>query len=279
MANPYIWTDNAMEVGIADANPDIVNECLMHLKYEIGNKILIENIPTIANNSSDANNDIDISSGWCLDSTKTIKINILESITKQLDDIFAPGTNQGGLDADTKAVDTWYHVFLIAKEDGTSDVLFSTSSTNPTMPTDYIYKRRIGSIKTDGNGDIIPFIQDGDKFWWSTLVRDVNTNATTSSRTLYTISVPPVKCYADIFVYTDAAANRVSLVTSPLQPDVAPTDVCHNVFSTTPSGVKYFGEYHTSNILAVNSQIGFRSTHNGNCRIFTMGWTDTRGKN
>ncbi len=33
MANPYIWTDNAMEVGIADANPDIVNECLMHLKY------------------------------------------------------------------------------------------------------------------------------------------------------------------------------------------------------------------------------------------------------
>jgi len=239
----------------------------------------IENLPTLSNNTNDSNYSINISAGWCVDSTFSEIIKIESTLVKRINETFTEGSNQGGLDLGVKAINTWYHVFVIEKEDGTSDVLFSTSSTNPTMPENYIFKRRIGSIKTDGNGNIIPFIQDGDKFWWSTLVRDVNTNATTNSRTLYTISVPPVKCYADIYVYADAAANRQSLVTSPLHPDVAPTDVCHNVFSTTPSGTKYFGEYHTSNILAVNSQIGFRSTHGGNFMIFTMGWTDTRGKN
>jgi len=38
MANPYTWTDNPTEAGIAEADPDILNECLMWLKQEIIDK-------------------------------------------------------------------------------------------------------------------------------------------------------------------------------------------------------------------------------------------------
>jgi phage-related tail fiber protein len=31
--NPYVWTDHSMEAGVAPCDPDITDECLMHLKY------------------------------------------------------------------------------------------------------------------------------------------------------------------------------------------------------------------------------------------------------
>ena len=33
--NPYIWTNNSMEDGVAPCNPDITNDCLMWLWYEM----------------------------------------------------------------------------------------------------------------------------------------------------------------------------------------------------------------------------------------------------
>ena len=30
----YTWTDNPMEAGVAQCDPDVVNNCLMHLKYD-----------------------------------------------------------------------------------------------------------------------------------------------------------------------------------------------------------------------------------------------------
>ena len=52
------------------------------------------------------------------------------------------------LDAGTVAVSTWYHVFAIAKADGTKGVLGSTSSTAPTLPTGYTFKKRLGAVRT-----------------------------------------------------------------------------------------------------------------------------------
>lgn len=150
----YAWTDNAMQGGGA-CDVDKVNDNLMHLKYSTIPRNYIDGL-IISNNVSDANNDIDISVGVCADSTNAVKL-VGTAMTKRLDASWVAGANQGGLDTGSKASSTWYYKFIISKADGTTDYLFSTSATSPTMPTDYIYKRRIGTIRTDGSGNILAF--------------------------------------------------------------------------------------------------------------------------
>ena len=53
-----------------------------------------------------------------------------------------------GLDTGSVAIDTWYYVWAIAKSDGTTAGLLSTSSTSPTMPSGYAYKARVGAMRT-----------------------------------------------------------------------------------------------------------------------------------
>ncbi|GAB6124337.1 hypothetical protein [Humidesulfovibrio idahonensis] len=69
----------------------------------------------------------------------------------------------GGLDTGAIAASTWYAVFIIAKEDGTTALLLSLSATAPTMPLGYTYKARIGWIRTDGTANKYPlgFVQVG----------------------------------------------------------------------------------------------------------------------
>lgn len=38
MANPYTWTDNPTEAGVSNCDPDILNECLMYLKWIFDNQ-------------------------------------------------------------------------------------------------------------------------------------------------------------------------------------------------------------------------------------------------
>lgn len=57
-------------------------------------------------------------------------------------------TGANALDTGTIAIDTWYAIWAIAKADGTTGVLASTSATAPTMPTGYTYKARIGYVQT-----------------------------------------------------------------------------------------------------------------------------------
>ena len=131
------------------------------------------NMPPMANNVSDVNNDIDFWAGFCYDLTTNIKITNT-ALTKKLDTVFSAGTNQGGLDAGAKANNTWYHSYAISKADGTSDFLFSTSATAPTMPSGFVNKRRIGSIKTNASGNIIQFKQNGDYVWFKTTIGDLS---------------------------------------------------------------------------------------------------------
>ena len=57
-------------------------------------------------------------------------------------------TGANALDAGTVAIDTWYAIFSIAKPDGTTAGLASTSATAPTMPSGYTYKARVGWVRT-----------------------------------------------------------------------------------------------------------------------------------
>jgi hypothetical protein len=151
---------------------------------------------TLANNASDATNDIDIAAGRCRDADDQTDMVLAAALTKRLDATWSSGTNQGGLDTGTKAISTLYAVWLIKNSDsGTVDALFSTSATSPTMPADYDRKRRIGWIRTDGSGVILGFVQSPnspERIILKAMLQDVAVtgNATTTSVSV-TSNAPP----------------------------------------------------------------------------------------
>ena len=75
--------------------------------------------------------------------------------------IVSSGVN--GLDTGAEAVSTWYHIWVIAKEDGTTDGLFSLSSTAPSMPSGYTYKALVGAIYNNSSSNFIKIYQRDTK--------------------------------------------------------------------------------------------------------------------
>src|SRR6185369_8763195 len=81
---------------------------------------------------------------------------------------FAPGSAAGGLDTGAIANNTWYYVYVIKNaDDGTVDILFSTSATAPSMPAGFTLKRIIAAIKTNGSAQFIQWFMyaDGTQAW------------------------------------------------------------------------------------------------------------------
>ena len=145
----------------------------------------------LANNATDASNDIDIAAGAARADDNSADLVLSSGITKRLDASWAVGTNQGGLDTSSKASSTWYHVWLIKRPDtGVVDALFSTSASAPVLPTNYTKKRRIGAVRTDGSGNILGFVQWGDLFNWSSPSRDITTTTQNNVATTQTLVVP-----------------------------------------------------------------------------------------
>lgn len=130
-------------------------------------------MPTLSNNAEGPNTQINFTAGFCYDLETHQKITNT-AMTKKLDEIFVAGTGNGGLDIGSKAALTWYHCFAISKSDGASDFLFSTSLTSPTMPSGFVNKRRIGSIRTNSSGNILGFAQIENTFKWKTVITEVN---------------------------------------------------------------------------------------------------------
>lgn len=154
---------------------------------------------TYSNNSGDATNDIDIAIGMATsnDAAQANRrtMTLATAITKQSDVNWVVGTNQGGLD--TGAVgNSDYYIWLIMRSDtGVVDVLFSLSSTAPTMPTSYDYRRLIGWFKRVG-GTIVAFDTyetsgGGLELLWDSPTLDINlANTLTTSRRTDAVKVP-----------------------------------------------------------------------------------------
>ena len=111
---------------------------------------------TIANNTTDANNDIDFSAGNFKFSDKSDEA-VLSAMTKRLDASWTAGTNQGGLDTGSKANSTWYYCYAIHNPtSGVSDAIFSANATTPTLPSGYTKQSKaLFAIKTSSVGNIL----------------------------------------------------------------------------------------------------------------------------
>jgi hypothetical protein len=150
----------------------------------------------LSNNTTDSVNDLDIAIGGAADSTRTIWLDLTSSLTKQFDATWAAGTNQGGLDTGSFAVDTWYYIWLISKAGGADvDILLSASATAPTMPATYTLKRRIGAVYAYDNAatpTLRQFRQAGDSFHWKAPVLDASGITLSTVVGTQLMSVPPI---------------------------------------------------------------------------------------
>lgn len=133
----------------------------------------------LTNNGSDATNDIDISSGSAVSDDGTTLMTF-SALTKRLDASWAVGTNQGGLDTGSIG-NNKYYVWVINRPDtNVTDVLFSLSSTSPTMPTNYTKKKLIGAFERSGGAIISSrFLQaNGTNYLFTSEQQSTDTSGT-----------------------------------------------------------------------------------------------------
>lgn len=155
----------------------------------------------LANNGSDLVNDIDIAVGEATDSSGVALIKLTSGLTKQLDAVWAVGTNAGMRASGAAITNTTYHIFLIRRPDtGVVDVAADTSVTGANIAANtnaaYTQIRRIGSI-IRSSGSILAFSQFGDDFLWSTVVQDVTATNPGILAVTRTLTVPTgIKVFA-----------------------------------------------------------------------------------
>jgi len=144
-------------------------------------------------NGTDVTNDLNINTGGAMDATGAYWMTLATALGKQSDVAWAVGGTTaaplGGLD--TGAVgNSDYYIWLIARSDtGVVDALYSLSSTAPSMPASYDFKRLIGWFKRVG-GTIVAFTTyemtgGGLELLWTspTLEVDLASTLTTARRT------------------------------------------------------------------------------------------------
>lgn len=187
---------------------------------------------TYANSVADATNDIDIALGSASDSGNADILTLSTGITKQLDAAWAVGTNAGGLDTGSIG-NSDYYIHLIKRVDtGVVDVLFSLSSTAPTMPTNYTLRRLIGWFKRVGATIVLFHTYEAHggalDFAWDAPTLDVNlSNTLTTSRRTDALKVPlnfSVLAFVNMVFY-EASGQTRNYVVCPDVTDVAPSTV------------------------------------------------------
>jgi hypothetical protein len=170
--------------------------------------------------------DLVMTAGKVTDSTG-VAVMTFVGMTKQIDAAWSAGTNAGGRVGAALSAG-WYHVFVIAKADGTCDAMFDTSLTAANIPATYVYFRRIRSVYyIDTTDKIQAFVEfpDGWTMWKTQVSASASVDAWSTSVTLRTPT--GIMCQAqvgitgsdasgdsDIFVgeiYTDAKRLGVRL--------------------------------------------------------------------
>lgn len=236
---------------------------------------------TISNNAADPNKTIDIASGFARNDTNTANMELASSFSKILAANWTPGSGQAGLDTGVPAINTWYHVFIIGNDLGDLDFMFSTISAGPVLTKGFGFVRRIGSILTDGAGNILPFTQQKNEFLWQTPVLDVNAVAIGTAAILRVLSVPPtVNGVINVLFNLQAShtANVDLAVTSPAVTDVDPTTIKNRAMSI-PANTTIVNQFNVR--VNSNAQIRLRADVAAapTVSIGTYGWIDDRGQN
>lgn len=210
-------------------------------------------------------------------------MGLLTAMTKSLSP-WAIGTNNGSLDTGGIAADTWYHVHQIRREsDAAQDILLSLSPTSPTVPSGWLARRRIGSIRTDVSSNIINFSQNGDVFLWDVPVVDVSSVNPGTSAVNRTLTVPTGVIVFPIASWhiQNATTAAIQMLITPLTvADTAPTS---SLFTLATAGVINAAATVVLTTVPTNTSAAVRtrvsaSGASDTFRTTTLGWIDTRGR-
>lgn len=129
---------NTFSVADAVNNVDAINKQTL-MKY-INNSLDYISGLQIRKDSGSPNDTIIVSTGSCYDSTKSIVLSLTAETSKQ-------NTNQGA--------SSTYYVYIIGNNTGASiDILISTNSSDPALPSGYTKYRQIGKYTTDSDSNI-----------------------------------------------------------------------------------------------------------------------------
>lgn len=235
---------------------------------------------TLANNSGDANNDIDIATGMAVSESFDTVMILASALTKQTDVAWAVGTNNGGMDTGSKGTSAWLYVWLIARSDtNVVDALFSLSATSPTMPANYDKKRRIGTVRVDGSGNILGFVQDGDTFTYKVPINDVSASNPGTSAVLRTLTAPPNMTAIFTYWLNNVTTGEVRvLLTETTLTDTTPTATLNDL---RPMATSQVAQAEFRRKVDASSQIRARHHASGASDaivITTRAFVDNRGR-
>src|SRR3990167_1001416 len=241
-------------------------------------------------NGTDATNDIDIAVGACLSEDAAIADRVSMSLTsilvKQLDAVWAVGTNAGMRATGLAIANTTYHIFLIKRPDtGVVDVAADTSATgaNIAANTDAAYTkiRRIGAI-VRASGTILAFTQRQNVFELTTPILDVDITNPGTSAVTRTLTVPSgIVVDALMNVYIERSTNAFMLYLSPLTATDSAPSATVAPLATLGAAVASGSSGQVRVFTNTSAQIRSRFSLSGGgdaLRIVTRGWIDQRGQ-
>jgi len=173
-----------------------------------------EYFPTIAN-GTDTEHDLDIGAA---------RIWVSDGTTERLVD-FATETiaiDGAGLDAGTVANATWYYIWSFYNPTTDDSLnLLSASTTAPTAPSGYTFKRFLceqiaAALLTNGSANLYQFVADKNRFKFadSSLLTDFNNLSPATSRTTITVSAPAIVCryLCRLAINSTSSGNFVKLL-------------------------------------------------------------------
>lgn len=218
----YTIIANSVVVGEVTTNRFLLkNEVRQASSVSFGLTYLNQPI-TIANNTTDANNDIDFTAGnFQFDDNSGEAF--ASAMTKRLDASWTAGNNQGGLDTGTKQASTWYHCYAIYNPTTqASDFLFSTSATSPTLPTGFTKYKLIGAFSTNSSSIIKLFTHFVTKnfnyFEYKTPILDY-AQVVGNGLLSIPLTIPNIPCFADISAQSTDGVGQTQYsftITSPI---------------------------------------------------------------
>lgn len=229
-----------------------------------------------SNDVGDPDHDLLVGSGAARSDDNTADIALIGSIIKRLDAVWAVGTGNGMLDGGAQVANTWYFIYAIMRPDTeVVDILASTSSTAPTMPTNYTKKKLIFAVQTDAGNLIKKFVHIKEWVLWKDPFKDQDVTTLSTARTLYLVSAPlgfETEVILNMFV-SHGSAEAMVLFTQPDVNDEAPSltvePFASHKLPTSNSDMIHQLRMWTNTA----SQIGARSSHTTTTlRLATVGY-------
>lgn len=250
----------------------------------------------LSNNSASPNKEIDVTTGECRAYNSTQNIVLASGFTKTCTGVFAAGTgnagNLGGVPNPSTA--TTLHVFVIQGASGTDIAFYNLPSAAGVLPSGYDQAwRRIGSVVTDSSGNIIQFVQSGDRFLYKAGPIQLTTaSVPTGGATITIPSLPSgIQVYPALNIIPNVEAYfAIYDLASTTWPSVqAPGNGASGTYIasglrrgdiTFPTASFSFINCHGPGFILTNTsqQIGIDTSAAGTFEVDTWGYIDTRNR-